>query len=218
MIFTLTTDSAQRKDIPIRSGALDYFPAAIAGVATHSVMGNNKHNPGEELHHARGKSMDHGDCIERHLTDIGDIKAAIRRGEVQVDDVRAMLLAEANALSWRSLALAQDIHEEFGGAPLAPAARRPGKPTTLTQITAAGADEQLNEPFTATMLRAHNAATGNALDRELSPLLGFVDPKPPKCPICNFRESVTPSAEIPGAWKCSTGHVVFHFNADGKPV
>ncbi len=191
MIFTLTTDSTQRKDIPIRSGALDYFPAAIAGVAAHSVTGNKKHNPGEELHHARGKSMDHADCVERHLTDIGDIKAAIRRGDVQVEDVRAMLLAEANALSWRSLALSQEIHEEFGGAPLAPAARLPeGKPTTLQEITAAGEDKPLE-------------SRGSFLTVK------------PKCPVCGFREHVYYAPG--GGYACSTGHVIYFFKADTDP-
>lgn len=199
MIFTLTTDSAKRKDIPIRSGALDYFPAAIAGVAAHSVMGNHKHNPGEELHHARGKSMDHADCVERHLTDIGDIKAALRRSEVQVDDVRAMLLAEANALSWRSLALAQDIHEEFGGAPLAPAARLPGKPVTLTDITAAGESLEWKDAYN---------------HRLFVPLVY----SKPKCPVCGFTEYVVHSDALKGAFMCKTGHSAFHFNANGDSV
>lgn len=194
MIFTLTTDSAQRKDIPIRSGALDYFPAAIAGVAVHSVTGNKKHNPGEELHHARGKSMDHADCVERHLTDIGDIKAAIRRGEVQVDDVRAMLLAEANALSWRSLALSQEIHEEFGGAPLAPAARLPGKSVTFTDITETSQSELTH--------------------------VGPPASRKPKCPICGFNEFAklapayaygTGSATATERWICEAGHHVYYF-------
>src|SRR5690349_8987831 len=114
MRLTLPTDSAVRKDIPIRSGCLDYFPAAIAGVAMHSVAGNNKHNPGEPLHHARGKSMDHADCIDRHLTDIHDMLAVLQRGqgdelhEAGDDAVREAILVEANALCWRALALSQD--------------------------------------------------------------------------------------------------------------
>lgn len=130
--LTLPVDSATRKDVPIRSGCIDYFPAAIAGVAMHSVMGNNKHNPGEALHHARGKSMDHADCIDRHLTDIHDIEAWIERAcgdEFQPPpEVVAMLLSEANANSWRALALSQELHERYGGAPLAPRARLPEVP------------------------------------------------------------------------------------------
>lgn len=134
MRLTLPADSNIRKDIPIRSGCIDYFPAAIAGVAMHSVMGNNKHNPGQPLHHARGKSMDHADCIDRHLTDIHDMLAALKRwknettfdeanDEASTPEFVQSILAEANALCWRALALSQDLHEKLGGAPLAPAAR-----------------------------------------------------------------------------------------------
>lgn len=134
MRLTLPADSNVRKDIPIRSGCIDYFPAAIAGVAMHSVMGNNKHNPGQPLHHARGKSMDHADCIDRHLTDIHDMLAALKRwknettfdeanDEASTPEFVQAILAEANALCWRALALSQDLHEKLGGAPLAPAAR-----------------------------------------------------------------------------------------------
>jgi hypothetical protein len=42
-------------------------------VAELSRAGNEKHNPGEELHHARGKSNDHADCILRHLVDRGTV-------------------------------------------------------------------------------------------------------------------------------------------------
>ena len=49
------------------SGLMAYFPDACAAVAEHSYKGNDKHNPGEPLHHARGKSMDHTDCIIRHV-------------------------------------------------------------------------------------------------------------------------------------------------------
>jgi len=67
----LPTDSALRKDTPIFSGMLKYFPRAAAYVARISVLGNDKHNPGEPLHWAEGKSMDHPDCITRHLIEQG---------------------------------------------------------------------------------------------------------------------------------------------------
>src|SRR5690348_15140244 len=68
-VTTLPTDSGARKDIPLARGLLDYFPAALARVAELSRIGNEKHNPGEDLHHARGKSGDHADCILRHLVE-----------------------------------------------------------------------------------------------------------------------------------------------------
>ena len=117
--LTLPTDSKTRKDYPLFRGCLNYFPAALAGVAHISKLGNDKHNPGQEMHHARGKSSDHADCILRHLTDLSDLLAAKSRGET-VD--QAKILEEVSCLAWRALALSQEIHENFG-APLAPGAK-----------------------------------------------------------------------------------------------
>jgi len=129
MKLTLGDDSADRKNTPVFSGVLKYAPAALAGVARVSKAGNDKHNPGQELHHARGKSNDHGDCVIRHAMDIADIEAHIKRNfdndpEVwyKSEDARA-LLNEASQLSWRSLIWSQELHEKYGGAPLAPGAR-----------------------------------------------------------------------------------------------
>lgn len=124
MKLTLPTDSSARKDIPLYSGCYTYFPAALAGVAMHSKMSNDKHNPGESMHHARGKSSDHADCIARHLMDLADMLTELEREPIAPDANRRSMLAEANALCWRSLALSQELHEKFG-APLAPAARLP---------------------------------------------------------------------------------------------
>lgn len=121
MKLTLPTDSGERKGVPLYSGCYTYFPAALAGVAIHSKNGNDKHNPGEPLHHARGKSMDHADCIARHSMDLADMLA---RRFIWTGDEQAAILAEARALSWRALAWHQEIEEMFG-APLAPAARLP---------------------------------------------------------------------------------------------
>lgn len=59
--------SSERKAEPIYAGAVMYFPDALAAMARLSVSGNNKHNPGEPLHWARGKSMDQLDAAQRHL-------------------------------------------------------------------------------------------------------------------------------------------------------
>lgn len=91
-------DSEARKEIPIASGVLDYFPLAIAEVARVSKLGNDKHNPGQPLHWARGKSRDHADCIARHL---------IQRGTVGADGIR-----HSASLAWRALALLQEEMEE----------------------------------------------------------------------------------------------------------
>jgi hypothetical protein len=67
----LPTDSKERKDIPIATGVIDYFPLALAYVARISKTGNDKHNPGQPLHWAKDKSTDHRDCVARHLVDCG---------------------------------------------------------------------------------------------------------------------------------------------------
>lgn len=92
-------DSAERKTFPVYSGLLAYFPAALAKVAHHSYIGNEKHNPGQPLHHDRAKSGDEADALVRHLME-GDYVG----------------------MAWRALSLLQK-HEEANGAPIAPAAR-----------------------------------------------------------------------------------------------
>jgi hypothetical protein len=65
----LTGDPPPR---PERSGMAALFaacPQALAEVAQVSWYGNEKHNPGQPLHHARAKSTDHADCILRHTVD-----------------------------------------------------------------------------------------------------------------------------------------------------
>lgn len=106
----LPTDSEARKDIPITTGVLDYFPAALAAVAVVSKAGNDKHNPGEPLHWARGKSTDQADAIGRHL---------LERGGIDPDTG----LRHSAQLAWRALALLQIELEEAGEAPLARGAK-----------------------------------------------------------------------------------------------
>lgn len=63
--------SQDRKDAPLWSGLMRYFPDALVEVARLSKFGNDKHNPGEPLHWAKEKSSDHDDCVARHLLDAG---------------------------------------------------------------------------------------------------------------------------------------------------
>lgn len=144
MNTTLPQDSQLRKEYPLYRGLWRYFPAALAGVAGHSKAGNDKHNPGEEMHHARGKSNDHEDCILRHLMDLSDMLEFFERhgepielrglrdidavsfasaGSISCDELRQRILDEANALVWRACALSQILHERIGGAPRAPGAK-----------------------------------------------------------------------------------------------
>ena len=86
-------NSAQRKMMPIVSGVMDYFPDAISAVAFISYLGNQKHNPGEPVHWARGKSDDQMDAMGRHM---------LRREELDNDGIM-----EAAEMVWRSLAWLQ---------------------------------------------------------------------------------------------------------------
>jgi hypothetical protein len=113
---TLPMDSTARKGYPIFEGVIKYFPAAIAGCARVSKIGNDKHNPGEAMHHARGKSTDHGDCIQRHMMDLNeDYGKGVGRDENGIPQV--------DYIVWRACAQAQEWHEKNDGAPLAPNAK-----------------------------------------------------------------------------------------------
>lgn len=89
----LSVDAAERKQIPIYSGFVKYFPRAMAAVAELSRKGNDQHNPGKPLHWDRSKSGDELDAMMRHLVDeaLGI--------ETDVDDV-----LHATKRTWRSLA------------------------------------------------------------------------------------------------------------------
>jgi len=107
----LPSSSDERKHIPLASGLLDYFPAALAAVASLSRVGNEQHNPGQPLHWARSKSTDHADCIMRHLTD---------RGLLDSDGIR-----HSAKVAWRALALLQEELEREEGAPAPRGAQLP---------------------------------------------------------------------------------------------
>jgi hypothetical protein len=140
---TLPDESKMRYHYPISSGCLAYFPAALAGVSKHSYIGGAKYNDGG-LVHLRYVSTQHMDCVQRHLMDMQDLLAARERGQTTVPtyvynfekkveelvdlSIEEAILIECNALSWRSLAISQELHEKFGNKPLAPAARL--QPTT----------------------------------------------------------------------------------------
>lgn len=94
----LPEDSASRKAIPIYSGCLAYFQAALVEVAKRSKLGNDTHSPGKPLRWVRDKSNDHLDCLARHLLE-GDLVG----------------------VAWRALAALQ-LECEATGAPIAPGA------------------------------------------------------------------------------------------------
>jgi hypothetical protein len=102
IVEVLPTDAETRKNIPLARGLLDYFPNALAAVAEVSRVANEQHNPGQEMHWARGKSNDHADCVLRHLID---------RGKVDSDGLR-----HTGKAAWRMLALLEEELEAVGAA------------------------------------------------------------------------------------------------------
>ena len=63
----------RRKNFPIYSGVIKYFPKALAYVALVSKLGNDQHNPGKPLFWDRSKSQDELDALMRHLTQAGTL-------------------------------------------------------------------------------------------------------------------------------------------------
>jgi len=86
----LPTDAKARKNVPIFSGVLRYFPDALAAVAELSRIGNEQHNPGKPLHWDRAKSGDECDALTRHL---------IEAGTIDTDGIR-----HSAKVAWRALA------------------------------------------------------------------------------------------------------------------
>lgn len=79
-----------RKQRPVFSGVLKYFPKALMEVAYCSWIGNEQHNPGEPLHWDRSKSGDEPDALMRHL---------LQAGELDTDGLR-----HSTKVAWRALA------------------------------------------------------------------------------------------------------------------
>lgn len=90
---TIPTDPTARKQYPVASGVLDYFPDALVAIAHVSWRGNEQHNPGQPLHWARGKSTDEADTMLRHF---------LERGTYDTDGMR-----HSAKMAWRALALLQ---------------------------------------------------------------------------------------------------------------
>ena len=88
----------KRKQLPIYSGVLKYFPDALAEVSKVSLAGNEQHNPKQPLHWDRSKSTDELDALTRHL---------LEAGKLDTDGIR-----HSAKLCWRALAHLQKEIEE----------------------------------------------------------------------------------------------------------
>lgn len=102
-------DAAIRKMQPVGTVGRTYFPLADRARAAVAWVGNEKHNPGEPLHWARGKSDDHLDAMIRHATESEDWDTVV------LPDGRVFQILHAAEAAWRASALAQLVAEKYGG-------------------------------------------------------------------------------------------------------
>ena len=82
-----------RKDYPVWTGVIDYFPDALMEVSRVSKIGNDQHHKGKALHWDKSKSTDHLDALARHLLEADEL-----------DDDGVLHLAK---VAWRALAALQ---------------------------------------------------------------------------------------------------------------
>ena len=102
--FEVVEPSTPRKEMPVFSGVLNYFPDAIREVSKTSFIGNEQHNKGLPLQWDRSKSGDELDALTRHL---------LEAGTVDSDGIR-----HSAKVAWRALANLQKELEAVGDAPL----------------------------------------------------------------------------------------------------
>jgi len=100
----LPTDAQERKNIPVYSGFVCYFPHAIAEVAKLSKAGNDQHNPGTPLHWDRSKSGDERDALMRHVLDGAMLQES---WDYPLDEA----ILEARAVAWRAMAHLEKLCE-----------------------------------------------------------------------------------------------------------
>tara|TARA_Y100000593_G_scaffold53873_1_gene100808 strand:- start:771 stop:1061 length:291 start_codon:yes stop_codon:yes gene_type:complete len=93
-------DKEKRKQLPVYSGVLKYFPDAIAEVSKVSRAGNEQHNPNKPLHWDRSKSTDELDALTRHL---------LEAGKIDTDGIR-----HSAKIAWRALSnLQKEIENDI---------------------------------------------------------------------------------------------------------
>ena len=80
----------KRKEIPLYSGLIKYFPDALCEVARVSYIGSKQHHPDKDIHWDREKSTDDLDALMRHL---------MENGMHDIDGVR-----HSAKIAWRALA------------------------------------------------------------------------------------------------------------------
>ena len=92
-------NAKQRKETPLFSGCLKYFPLALMEVSRASMKGQEQHNPNEPLAWDREKSGDELDALARHL---------LEAGTIDTDGIR-----HSAKVAWRALAnLQKELENE----------------------------------------------------------------------------------------------------------
>jgi len=89
----LPTDATERKNTPVYTGFMCFFPLGIAEVAKHSHDSTQQHHPGEPCHWDKNKSTDEKDSQARHLLD-----------QTFPDQTLDELILHARAGAWRAMA------------------------------------------------------------------------------------------------------------------
>lgn len=89
----------ERKERPVFTGVIKYFPKALMEIARVSLAGNKQHHPDKPLHWDREKSTDDFDALSRHLIDAGTIDS---------DGIR-----HTAKVAWRALACLEKELEDF---------------------------------------------------------------------------------------------------------
>ena len=84
--------STPRKNMPVYTGVMKYFPNALKYVSVISQAGNDQHHPDKPLHWDKSKSFDHTDALARHLID---------HSQEPIDDDGMLHLGK---VAWRALA------------------------------------------------------------------------------------------------------------------
>ena len=86
------SEAQKRKDTPVFSGVLKYFPNALKEISKCSKAGNDQHHPDKPLHWDMTKSKDEYDALTRHLIDH------------TIDPMDTDGILHLTKVSWRALA------------------------------------------------------------------------------------------------------------------
>ena len=94
-----------RKQVPIKTGLLDYFPLTCAAVAATSYRATQQHHPGEPMFWEAGKSPDEVDALQRHEQ---------HRGQTDPHDG----ILHSVKVAWRAMAAAERELQARGTDPI----------------------------------------------------------------------------------------------------